>query len=643
MCGIAGYWTLRPDESAEMNARVAAMAARLRHRGPDDGGEWVDSRAGLALGFRRLAIQDLTPEGHQPMVSASGRYVITFNGEIYNFTELRDQLREKGAFFRGHSDTEVILAAIEQWGVTKAMRAFNGMFAIALWDRQGQVLHLARDPLGIKPLYFGFRSGTLFWASELRALRECPDFIPEIDQDAAALYLRHGYVPAPFSIYRGVYKLEPGCILKFRRPDAAGVTDRFWSAQQVAVAGQADPFQGTDEEAIHAMEAVLRRSIVRQMAADVPLGAFLSGGIDSSLVVALMQAESSNPVQSFSIGYAEDAFNEAGHAAAVARHLGTEHHEWIVSPRDALNQIGQIAEICDEPFADPALIPTCLVAQLARKKVTVSLSGDGGDEVFGGYYYHGSAHEGPLAQALRWPGPARRAIGIGLSAMSAGLRQASGRRLPRIGAALRHRARYYNYDDPVRYYREHIADQFGQGDALARDRRNPAYLLTDWRADKDMSGVAEIFMLLDTLMMLPDQMLAKVDLATMGVSLEGRVPLLDTDVVALAWRLPMKMKIRDGQGKWILRRILSRHLPPTITERPKQGFGVPLADWLRGPLRDWAENLLTPRALKDHGLIDVELVTRLWHQHQTGSYAHTQLLWSVLMLQDWCGHWLELE
>ncbi len=639
MCGLAGCWQATPDEAGELGARVQRMTDQLMLRGPDDSGIWADPAAGLALGFRRLSILDLSQEGHQPKASASGRYLITFNGEVYNFRELRQTLESLGATFKGHSDTEVILAAIEQWGVEAAIQRLNGMFAIALWDAREHTLHLARDPLGIKPLYVGQMEGTLLWGSELKALRAHPAFVPRIDPDALTLYFRHGFVPSPYSIYEGVRKLAPGCIITLSAPGARMEPHPFWSLSEVAAAGHADPFTGTDGEAIKVVEASLRQSVGRQMVADVPLGAFLSGGIDSSLIVALMQAQSARPVQTFCIGFGEDTFNEAHHARAVAKHLGTDHSEWLVTAQDSLDLIPRLPELYDEPFADPAMIPTCLVSQLARRKVTVSLSGDGGDEVFGGYSHHLSAHEGRLAAALSLPAGMRGALGMGASALSALVGALPGRSAAFMTDALGYRSRNYRFKDPVSYYREQVTGQVGMGDSLLRSPRTPRYLLTEPLALQKPWSTAEAFLYLDSMMVLPDEYLTKVDRATMSVSLEGRVPFLDTDLVALAWRLPVHMKIRDGQGKWVLRQILQRHVPADITERPKHGFSVPIEAWLRGPLREWGEGLFDARHPELQELISTEVVGRLWTEHQQSLRSHAVLLWKLLMFKAWYARW----
>jgi asparagine synthase (glutamine-hydrolysing) len=640
MCGLAGCWHGNPPTAEALEALVRRMSSALALRGPDDSGEWTEPQHGLALGFRRLAILDLSAEGHQPKVSRSGRYALTFNGEIYNFRELRADLERQGAAFRGHSDTEVILAAFDQWGVAAAVGRFNGMFAMACWDCRDKLLHLVRDPLGIKPLYVGSRGRTLFWGSELKALLAHPDFVPELDLDAVNLYFRHGYVPSPYSIFKGVRKLPPGTLLTVPEPGPLPEPRSYWSLEDVAARGQEDPFEGSDQDVMDAVEAALRRSVGLQMVADVPLGAFLSGGIDSSLAVALMQAQSRQPVKTFCIGFREDSFDESRYARAVAAHLGTEHTEWQVTAEDALALVPRIPGIYDEPLADAAALPTCLVSQLARQSVTVSLSGDGGDEVFGGYPFHLSAHEGRLAKALRVPGPLRLAIAAGMCGVGRALQHVPGRMAGYAGEAFHHRARTFQFRDSVSYYREDIADQLGRGAGLLLEERDPSYLLNRQPAPARTRNLAECFMYLDTLMMLPDEYLTKIDRATMSVSLEGRVPYLDTDVVALGWRLPTRFKIRAGQGKWVLRQILKRHLPAALVDRPKHGFSVPVGAWLRGPLRSWAGDLLDPRRIRTDGLLDPDLVEGYWREHQRGRRDHVNLLWRMLMFQAWQDTWL---
>jgi len=648
MCGIAGFWDATGRHALESVARV--MADALLHRGPDDAGTWVEPSMGLALAHRRLAILDLSPAGHQPMASAHGRFVMVFNGEIYNHLALRQALdAEAGAIpWRGHSDTETLLAGFECWGVEATLKQAVGMFAIALWDRQERVLVLARDRAGEKPLYYGWQGDTLLFGSELKALRRAPGFDAEVDRDALALYLRHNVVPAPHTIFRGVFKLMPGhwlCLPLSKGADAcrAARPRAYWSLAQVVEDGRAQPFLGTDAEAVDALEQVLGQAVEGQMLADVPLGAFLSGGVDSSTIVALMQARSARPVKTFTIGFDAQGYNEAEHAKAVARHLGTEHTELYVTSRDALDVVPSLPAIWDEPFADSSQIPTLLVSRMARRHVTVSLSGDGGDELFGGYNRHFHApnlwrklERFPYwmrragSAALKAPGPDRwdRWLASVRPVLPAGLRvPMAGYKLDKLGDAMAARDAEALYKRLVSHWHDPAALVLGAKEASSLLDRPQDWPRTD--------GFAHWIMAMDTLTYLPDDILTKVDRASMAVSLESRVPLLDHRVMALAWRLPLHMKIRNGVGKWALREVLYRHVPRALIERPKQGFGIPLGDWLRGDLREWAEDLLEPQRLKDEGYFAPEPVARMWHEHHSGVRNWQFQLWDVLMFQAW--------
>jgi asparagine synthase (glutamine-hydrolysing) len=650
MCGIAGFIDASGSRGEDDLRRLArGMADRIRHRGPDDGGEWADAGAGVAFGFRRLAIQDLSPAGHQPMESASGRYVISFNGEVYNFGDIRRELERDGLApdFRGHSDTEVMLAAFEAWGLQGALRRFVGMFALALWDRRERLLHLVRDRVGIKPLYYGWSGATLLWGSELEALRGHPAFRGEVDRGALGLLLRHGYVPAPHSIYRGIRKLPPGTVLTFA---AGALRDGqwpepvpYWSARAVAEAGEADPFAGTDEEAVDRLDAAIRDAVGLRMIADVPLGAFLSGGVDSSLVAAMMQAGSGRPVRTFSIGFREAAFDEAPHARAVARHLGTDHTELYVSAGDAMQVIPRLPSLFSEPFADSSQIPTFLVSELARRHVTVSLSGDGGDELFAGYTRYPrvaglseriGAVPRPLragaAAAMAAAAPGGRALWSGMSAVVPG-RWSRGNPWDKVAKL----AELLRTEHGETLYRRMISHWDDPSLALrGRHAESSSVLATraDWAS---LRSPLQRLMYLDTVSYLPDDILVKVDRASMAVSLEARVPLLDHRVVELAWRLPLRLKVRGGQGKWILRQVLDRYVPRALIERPKMGFGVPVGEWLRGPLRDWAEPLLDERRLRDEGFFDPAPVRARWREHLSGRFNRESHLWGVLMFQAW--------
>jgi asparagine synthase (glutamine-hydrolysing) len=640
MCGFAGLLT--PEPPAEPLALTARrMAAALAHRGPDDDGAWADGEAGVALGFRRLAIVDLSPEGHQPMASASGRFVVAFNGEVYNHVELRRELEAGGARFRGHSDTEVMLAAFEAWGVEGAVRRFVGMFALALWDARLRRLHLVRDRLGIKPLYVHARPGMVAFGSELKALLAGPRFDREVDRDALASYLRHLYVPAPRTIFRHVRKLPPGTVLTIddaRAPLPEPVP--FWSAEEAALRGVAGPWQGTDDEAADEAERVIADAVALRMRADVPLGAFLSGGVDSSLVVALMQARSARPVRTFTVGFSERGWDESPHAAAVARHLGTDHTAVTLTGADALALVPDLPELFDEPLADPSQLPTFLVSRLARGSVAVALSGDGGDELFAGYnrYLHGA---GAIGRASALPPAARRAAaalvsGGAAAAEGAGARgllrhRAPGDRLRKVAALLRE-------PDAAAMYRS-LVSQWQDPAAAVVGAREPAT-----PADAALSApglpLLERMMLADQLGYLPDDLLAKVDRASMAVGLEARVPLLDHRVAELAWRLPRRFKVRGGEGKWVLRRILHRHVPAALVDRPKMGFSVPIDAWLRGPLRPWAEDLLSPARLRADGLLDADRVARAWRDFLAGRGRGGMSVWAVLVFQAWHQRWL---
>jgi asparagine synthase (glutamine-hydrolysing) len=627
MCGLTGF--LGPSRPAtELRATVRRMSDAIVHRGPDDSGAFIDAANGLGLGFRRLAIVDLSEAGHQPMLSASGRYVIVFNGEVYNYEAIRRELLSEGVApeFRGHSDTEVMLAAIEAWGLERAVKRFIGMFAFALWDTRERVLHLVRDRMGVKPMYYGFSRGTFFFGSELKSLRRHPDFEGNVDRSAVAAYLRFLYVPAPLSIYKGICKQTPGTIVTL----TAGATDvrttTYWSAQEAAERGVRERFRGNEKEAIDELDSLLRDAVALRMVADVPLGVFLSGGIDSTLVTALMQAQAAQPVKTFTIGFSEGAYNEAEYAATIARHLGTAHTELYVTPREAMDVIPKLPRMYDEPFADSSQIPTYLVSLMARQYVTVSLSGEGGDEVFGGYrrYFEGQR---VLRTFGRVPGPLRRAIGRGISAIPprrwdrllAWRQPQAGTQMTKLARVLGARSLDDFYWDVVSHWPANIV----------RDASAPALPSTR------LSNPVERMMLLDQLTYLPDDILAKVDRASMAASLEAREPLLDHRVVELAWSLPPEMKVRGGTGKKILRDVLDRYVPRPLIDRPKMGFKVPIDTWLTGPLRGWAEELLDEKHLREQALLDVAAVRNVWNDFVQGRTRQQDHVWAMLMLQAW--------
>ncbi len=634
MCGILG--ALGPP-AALSEEELRRGLERLAHRGPDAEGVFLDREAGILLGHRRLAILDLSPAGHQPMHSPSRRFVLVYNGEIYNFRELRGELEGLGHRFRGHCDTEVVLAAIEQWGVEAAVRRFLGMFAFALWDRTERRLWLVRDRLGKKPLFMGLFGETLLFASELKALHALPCFRPRVDRDSLALFLRYRYVPDPRSIYREVVKLPPGHLLAVAADELGGTTAagllaravRYWSAREVALAGSRRPV--TDEtEARERLDALLEEAVACRMVADVPLGTLLSGGIDSSLVTAVMQARSSRPVRSFTIAFDDPAYDESAFAAAIARHLGTEHRELRVTAADALDLVPALPAMFDEPLGDASAIPTALVCRLARREVTVALSGDGGDETFGGYNrYFRALREARVLRIPRWArSPAAKGLDL-LTALSgaAGLR-AKG--LAKRADRLRHR-------DLAALYRHRLSHWEGSESPVPG--AGPAEMPVFASPPPPLGDPAHFMMWADTESYLPGDVLVKVDRASMAASLEIRSPLLDHRVVEFAWRLPPAVKIGDGVGKRVLRRLLGRRLPTELFERPKRGFNVPLAAWLRGPLRDWAEGLLEERRLREEGFLDPQPVRARWEEHLAGRRNWGHALWDVLVFQAWLAHW----
>jgi asparagine synthase (glutamine-hydrolysing) len=634
MCGIAGFLDIgRKLAPHALAANAASMGCALGHRGPDDRGVWTDAEAGVALAHTRLAIVDLSPMGAQPMVSSCGRFVISYNGEIYNSAELRDGLDAERRSLRGHSDTEILLELCAQDGVEATVPRLIGMFAFALWDRRSRTLALVRDRLGIKPLYWGRQGGRVLFASELSALEALPDFERRIDADAVAAYLRFAYVPAPQSIYAGIGKLAPGSILTIG-PDGADRQARFWSLDDAVAKGRETPFGGSDGEAAEALDALLGDAVARRLVADVPVGAFLSGGVDSSTVAALMRAKSTGTVRTYSIGFSEKGFDEAPYARAVAEHLGTEHTEMRVSASDALGVIPDLSRIYDEPFADSSQIPTALLSRLTRRHVTVALSGDGGDELFAGYNRHRAAAllartPRGLASAAAWAlslaGPAVWDRAFAAAPKRFRLTQ-PGDKIAKLAAALR--------AGPDAAYRSAVS-QWPDPAAIARGGTERCGLMDDPRLASRVSEPAARMQYLDTLTYLPDDILTKVDRATMAVGLEARVPILDHRVVEFAWRLPMRMKLRGGETKWLLRRVLDRHAPRALFERPKAGLGIPLADWLRGPLRPWAEERLSEAALDAGGLVNPAPVRAAWEAHIAGRADHAHRLWAVLMLEDW--------
>ncbi len=623
MCGITGF-LLSPTRHAQ--ALLRAMTDTLHHRGPDDSDLWLDEEAGIGLGHRRLSILDLSPLGRQPMHSASGRYVICFNGEVFNFARLRQELEPLGHHFQGGSDTEVMLAAIEHWGLASAVQRFVGMFTFALWDKKHRTLHLVRDRLGIKPLYYGRAGRDFVFGSELKALREHPDFDDAIDREALTLYFRHNYIPAPWSIHKGARKLPPGHILTLE-PGREPVLTQYWSAADVWKQGEASPFAGSEAEAQDQLEALLADAVGLRMLADVPLGAFLSGGVDSSLVVALMQAQSDRPVRTFSIGFAEERYNEAPHARAVAAHLGTDHTELMLTQRDLLDVVPLVPRFWDEPFADSSQIPTYAVCKLARQHVTVALSGDGGDELFFGYdrYFHAAKWWKRLS---RVPLPLRRAMAqaehLRLERLAPLFGQTGQRVLWRVDALGKR-----TFPD---FYKRLLSHHTRPASLVPGAGPEAQTALDLVPGGRDLFRAMSLW---DTLMYLPDDILTKVDRASMAVSLEARVPLLDHRVVEFAASLPTNLKVRGGQGKHLLRQVLYKHVPRALIDRPKMGFGVPLHHWLRAELRPWAEDLLATGQHRDPDLLDYRQVDRIWRGMLGGAQHCTHILWDVLMFLAW--------
>jgi len=632
MCGLAGYCQFGGISAAEANDILGAQTRSLTHRGPDDFGHWIDPVCGIALGHRRLSILDLSPAGHQPMTSASGRYVIALNGEIYNHQMIRGLLeRDAGApEWRGHSDTETLLAAVDRWGIDVALRQSVGMFALVIWDRTTRTLTLARDRLGEKPLYYGWQGGTFLFGSELKSLRVHPAFRAQIDRAALAGYVRHGYIRAPSSIFQGIFKLQPGTYLQLRPPQSAGELPRpvaYWSLLDAIERGHRDPFRGDDREAADALERLLADAVALQSVADVSVGAFLSGGIDSSLVAALMQTGSSRKVKTFTIGFDQPRLDEAPYARAVAQHLGTEHTELYVNETDAMRVIPRLPRLFDEPFGDSSAIPMYLVSELARSKVTVALSGDGGDELFGGYSrYQRTAQIWSVLRRTPWP--VRRLMALGAHSVESLWRAGpSATTLHRIVQFLGARDARECY--AVQFWWHYGSPTGVLGIAKEYPHTEPA---SRTGADRE---IFDLMMYEDSVSYLPDDILVKVDRAAMAASLETRVPLLDHRVVEFAWALPRSMRVGGGTGKWLLKRVLGRHVPPRLFERKKMGFGIPVGDWLRGPLRDWAEGLLAPQRLRCQGIFDDRVVRQRWEDYLRGRRVSSDGVWQYLMFQSW--------
>jgi len=651
MCGIVGIANSQTSVSLDV---IRKMTDQLSHRGPDDEGIWQNRTGQVALGHRRLAILDLSPLGHQPMSSPSGRYTIAYNGEVYNFRELAATLGGCGHTFRSRSDTEVLLAAFEQWGLVAALEKLNGMFAFALWDNQEHCLYLVRDRMGIKPLYYGWIDQSFVFASELKAVVAHPKASLSIDRESLLLMLQYAYIPSPYCIYDRLYKLPPGSYLRIDLHDTArGNSDfsplcqsaaklhpvPYWSLTDIAEEGRRNPFCGSDREAATELERLLQASVARRMIADVPCGAFLSGGIDSSTVVAMMQSSSRN-VRTFSIGFDQPAYNETDHAREIADHLGTQHTELQVDGKQALEVVPRLPTMFDEPFADPSQIPMFLVSQLARRSVVVSLSGDGGDELFAGYNrYTWPERLWPYVERI--PRPARRVFSYGVTRFAPKRWESLGNFVEHLlPTQLRFSVPGEKMHKLARAMHANSVDSFY--DSMMGQWRDPETLLaespampteaTDCCADMEF---APRMMCKDQLRYLPDDLLAKVDRSSMAVSLEVRVPILDHEVVRFAWSLPHSMKHRDGETKWILRRVLENYVPRPMFNRPKMGFSVPIDAWLRGPLREWGEELLDQKRLRREGFFNPKPIRRAWQDHQRGRANRQYGLWNVLMFQAW--------
>lgn len=638
MCGIFGTLTITGEIIKDSSPSIVAIT----HRGPDDKGLWIDTDSGICLAQTRLSIVDLSPTGHQPMVSASGRYVIVFNGEIYNHHDLRKEIDKLQVInWRGSSDTETLLAGFDNWGIEKTVTNSIGMFAFGVWDKQEKKLILGRDRIGEKPLYYGWQSDTFIFGSDLASFRAHPDFRNEINRDALSIFMRQSYIPAPYSIFKGVKKLTPGTLLEVSEASKYNAPKRYWSLADAIAEGKRNPFQGSPSQAVIQLEALLKDAVGKQMIADVPLGAFLSGGIDSSLIVSIMQSQSSKPVRTFTIGFDDIKYNEADHAKLVADHLKTDHTALYISPKQALDTVPKLASIYSEPFADSSQIPTFLVSQLARQHVTVALTGDAGDELFCGYRTY------PLAdklgeKVLSLPFWLRSAIGGILADSSNSTNDSS-----------------FSFTDALSHYSfsKNLSSKLAKGGVLINARSKDDFykrLISKWDNPTQLvlgsSELSTIFttncdlpeiefiekmMAMDLLSYLPDNNLCKVDRASMAVSLETRVPLLDHRIVELACTLPLAYKLKDGTSKWPLREILHKYVPRQLIERPKMGFSVPLASWLRGPLKEWAEDLLNETRLSNEGFLNAKLVRQKWDEHLSGRKDWHYHLWNVLIFQSW--------
>lgn len=643
MCGFAGFYA--GEWGSRSTSICKNMIQRLHHRGPDDSGIWVSNDADLTFGHVRLSIQDPSSAGHQPMHSLCGRYVIVFNGEIYNHKDIRKELSSinYSDIWNGHSDTETLVSAISVWGVEESIQRCVGMFAFAIWDKEKRELILGRDRLGEKPLYYGWQGNTFLFGSELKALREHPSFLNEINRDALCLFFRHNTIAAPHSIYKGIYKLLPGSVLYLRKGFNEPIINKYWSIKSVAENGSSNLFVGNEKEALISLEHIMLQAVSGQMISDVPLGAFLSGGVDSSIVTALMQANSISPIKTFSIGFSEQEYNEAEHAKAVAKYLGTDHTELYVSSSEALDVIPRLATMFDEPFSDSSQIPTYLVSSMAKHHVTVALSGDGGDELFAGYNRHFRAKS--IWKCISFlPLPMRKWVSeVMLMVPPQRWNQLYRVLTPIIPAHLQFNlpdnkmqkfAEVLAVENPESMYRS-LVSHWKDPENIVLGGTEPINILTDSSQFASLSDFENKMMFQDMVSYLPDDILTKVDRAAMAVSLETRVPMLDHRLVEFAWQLPIHMKIRNGEGKWLLKQLLYKYVPNTLIDRPKMGFGVPIDLWLRGPLRDWAESLLNENRLQQEGYLNPAPIRKKWEEHLSGKRNWQHHIWDVLMFQQW--------
>lgn len=650
MCGIAGFYSLKADKSMEDRQNIGqAMEAAITHRGPDSGDIWLDTDSSLVLGHRRLAIIDLSAGGRQPMTSHSGRYIVTYNGEIYNYQELQSELEGAGYNFKSRSDTEVMLAAFEHWGIHQALQKLNGMFAIVLWDKQQQQLHLIRDRFGKKPLYVGWAGNDFIFGSELKSLHAHPDFKAKIDRDALSLYMRYGYLHAPHSIFTNVWQLLPAArmVLDFKDlqggEDLSKMMQTYWSLKEVSDVGRSNITHQSDDEVIHEFEGLLGKAVSQRMISDVPFGAFLSGGIDSSSVVALMQKNATSKIKTFSIGFKEEGFNEAEYAKAIAKHLETDHQEFYVSGQDALDVVPKLPEIYDEPFADQSQIPTYLISKLARSHVTVAITGDGGDEILAGYDRHTKI--AALWNKISWiPYPVRKVLFTTFGLTPESFFQTLRSNNPNFGAQVKRALKLMGLKDAQSIYDALVST--GASQSVVMMGKTPNTVLKDKAYWPENLNFAEQMMFGDMLSYRPNDLMVKADRASMAVALELRAPLMDYKLAEFSWTLPHHMKVRNGQGKWLLRQVLKRHVPEALYERPKMGFSIPLSSWLRGPLKSWGDDLLNRERLEKQNLFNADILLKEWHDFQRGKQIGQGFqtvpkhLWSALMFQAWYDRWM---